>query len=159
MPIDGNSFFIYNKHYSKAKLAQYNTQLITFEPHLAADQIWIFEQKHGCYYIKNAYHDGYRLAKYGREDSKVTVYNGNYYNNQLWRLQKEGNYYRIYNQVYSRARLAKWGSRDSQVITYTGNKYDDQLWKLVPRYTATASRRVILSTDNRYTLFMPSSYI
>ena len=124
MELNGNTFFIYNKKYEHAKLAQWGTggrDVGTYEQAINPDQLWLLEEnssKPGYYYIKNAKHEGYRLAKWGSGDGQTGVYNGQYHYDQLWRFQKEGDliYYRIYNRKYSSANLkiamqAKVGER------------------------------------------------
>ena len=149
MPLDENSFFIYNKRYSKARLAQKVDRVITHEGLVFPDQIWMLEESDrnpGYYYINNAYYEGYRLTDLRGE---IITYNGQYFEDQLWRLQKEGDYYRIYNKFYSQSRLTKIGKDDNQIAMFDGGNYEDQLWKLVPRFTATAREYVIWSIDNR----------
>ena len=155
MTLDGNTFFIYNKVYEHAKIAQWGTSgrdVGTYEQKVCPDQLWLIEESSkypGYYYIKNAKHDGYRLAKWGSGDRKAGVYNGQYNEDQLWRFQQEGDYYRIYNKKYSSAKIAKWGKGDGDWGTYDGKDYDDQLWKLVPRFSARAGEHEIWSIDNR----------
>lgn len=149
--LNKNSFFIYNKFYERARLTQHNTQLMTYENMVYPDQLWMLEEStrhRGYYYIKNVLHQGYRLAKYGWGSTQVTVYNGYYYDDQLWRFQREGDYYRIYNKQYPTAKLTKYGKYNTLVSTYTGPNYDDQLWKLVPRFSASASEKIIWSINN-----------
>ena len=154
--LDKNTFFIYNKRYNHAKIAQWGKghgDVGTYEQTLNPDQLWFLEQSSrypGYYYIKNAEYTGYRLAKFGRGDGDTIVYDGQYYDDQLWRFQKRGNYYYIYNKVYSNARLAKWGKGDGEFGTYSGRYYDDQLWKLVPRFgPAHVREHEVLNFDNR----------
>ena len=156
MELNGNTFFIYNKKYEHAKLAQWGTSsrdVGTHEQAIYPNQLWLLnesESNPGYYYIKNAEHNGYRLAKWASGDQKTGVYNGQYYDDQLWRFQKEGEYYRIYNKKYSSAKITKWGKEDSKWGTYDGPNYDDQLWKLVPRFEATAQECPIFDLiDNR----------
>lgn len=150
----GNTFFIYNKEYYHAKLAQWGTggrDVGTYEQWVNPDQLWYLEESSrypGYYYIRNAEYVRYRLAKWGEGDSQVGVYNGQYHNDQLWRFQQEGSYYRIYNKEYPSAKIAKWGKADGAWGTYDGNNYDDQLWKLVPRYKAKAGKNILWSYNN-----------
>ena len=154
--LDRNTFFIFNKVYNRAKIAQWGTRgrdVGTYEQGTYADQLWYLEQSSrypGYYYIRNAYRQGYRLAKWGRGDSAMGVYNGQYYDDQLWRFQREGAYYRIYNKVYSSAKIAKWGKSDGAFGTYAGRNYNDQLWKLVPRFEAKGREKQEYCFDNRY---------
>ena len=154
MALNGNTFFIFNKKYEHAKIAQWGTggrEVGTFEQAVYPDQLWILEESSqaGYYYIKNAYHEGYRLAKWGKGDQEFGVYNGQYFEDQLWRFQKEGDYYRIYNKRYPSSRITKTGKGDRDFVTYDGPNYEDQLWKLVPRFDVKGREYEIWSVDNR----------
>lgn len=150
--LDKNSFFIYNKRYPRARLAQTIDTLLTYEGLMYADQIWMLEestQHSGYYYINNARYEGYRLAISSSTKELITYNDPYYYEDQLWRFQKEGDYCRIYNKRFPQYKIAKDGKASDKLLAYKGPDYEDQLWKLVPRFKATAREHVIWSIDNR----------
>ena len=155
MPLDGNTFFIYNKKYEHAKLAQWGTErrnVGTYEQGIYPDQLWYLKESTnhpGYFYIENVFHGGYRLAKWGKGDRDVGVYNGPYFDDQLWKFEPKGDYYRIYSKHYPHAKITKWGKGNGDWGTFAGSDHDDQLWKLVPRFMAEARKEPLWSVDNR----------
>ncbi|XP_063960824.1 uncharacterized protein LOC135155505 [Lytechinus pictus] len=153
--LDGVIFFIVNKKYNHAKLAQSGKNdgdIGTYELRRNIDQLWRLEADPGRpqrYYINNVKHDGFRLAKYGRGDSCICCYNKNYNIDQLWHFVKHGDYFRIYNVKHPEAKLAKYGKRDSDLCTFEGRDVDDQLWKLVPFIDVVLEKRILWHVDNR----------
>ena len=155
--LDGNTFFITNKYFNKANLAQWGTggrDMGTYEQSVYASQLWVLKEEPmhpGYYYITNAAFFNYRIAKWGSGDEDVGVYNGQYYDNQLWKFvrQEDDDVYMIYNKVYSNAKMAKWGKADGDWGTYEGEDLDSQRWTLTPRYEADLDNNVILHVCNR----------
>ena len=74
---DGAIFFIINKAYKHAKLAQWGTggrDIGTYEQRVYPDQLWRLEaepEHPGYYYICNVQNDGYRIGKWGGDDQAV----------------------------------------------------------------------------------------
>ena len=99
---DAEFFFIMNKAYKHAKLAQWGT---------ADRDIGTHEQKEhpGYYSICNVKNNGYRIGKWGGDDQTVGNYSGQYFDEQLWKFEKYGDFYRIFNYKYEDAKIAKWG--------------------------------------------------
>ena len=99
MKLNGNTFFITNKAYPHANLAQWGTdgrQMGTYELGAKVDQLWQLKEEPNhpeSYTINNVKWEGYRIAKWGKGDGDVGVFNGKYYDDQLWKLEPvEGNY-------------------------------------------------------------------
>lgn len=153
--LDGAIFYIINKVYSHARLAQYgpgSRDIGTYEQKVYPDQLWRLqaEPKHpGYYYICNVHNDGYRIGKWGRGDDEVGNYNGQYFDDQLWKFEKSGDFYRIFNYKYKDAKMAKYGKGDDQWGTFSGDNYDDQLWKLTPLLEGSLGKTLVWSIDNR----------
>lgn len=154
--LDNNTFFIYNKKYSEARIASWGTdgrEVGTFSHEVHPDQMWMIRphpNHPGYYYIENVARARVRLAKWGAGDSEVGNYDGHFYDDQLWRFERlSDGYYLIYNKKYSNSRIAKWGSDDGDWGTYDGPIHDDQKWKLVPRFDAAVKEVTIWSVDNR----------
>ena len=153
--MDGAIFYIINKVYSHARLAQWGTggrDIGTYEQKVYPDQLWRLEAepKHpGYYYICNVHNDGYRIGKWGGGDGEVGNYNGQYFDDQLWKFEKSGQFYRIFNYKYKDAKMAKWGKGDGYWGTFSGDNYDDQLWKLVPLLEGSFGKLFVWSIDNR----------
>lgn len=153
--LDGAIFYIINKVYSHARLAQWGTSgrdIGTYEQKVYPDQLWRLqaEPKHpGYYYICNVHNDGYRIGKWGGGDEEVGNYNGQYFDDQLWKFEKSGHFYRIFNYKYKDAKMAKWGKGDGQWGTFSGDNYDDQLWKLAPLLEGSLGKTFVWSIDNR----------
>ena len=152
--INMNSYFIINKEYPMARIAQSTANdgdVFTYENQIYPDQLWQLRESDtvpGYYYIANVVHTPYRLAKYDDSDS-VIVYSGQYQNDQLWKFDKEGDYYRIFNYAYSSAKLAKWGKGDRDFGSYAGPNCNNQLWKLEPRYRAQGAEKLVWDTTNK----------
>ena len=95
---DGAIFFIINKAYRHAKLAQWGTggrDIGTYEQRVYPDQLWRLEaepQHPGYYYICNVQNNGYRIAKWGKDDQAVGNYNVQYFDDQLWKFEKYGDF-------------------------------------------------------------------
>ena len=153
--LDGAIFFIINKVYSHAKLAQWGTggrDIGTYEQRVYSDQLWRLEaepQHPGYYYICNVQNDGYRIAKWGRDNGAVGNYNGKYLDDQLWKFEVCGDFYRIFNYKYKDAKITKFGRADDNWGTYDGKLYDDQLWKLTPLFDASLKKACVWDIDNR----------
>ena len=160
MEFDNKTFFIANKTFYRARLAQWGTDgrdVGTYEQGYYPDQLWMLKMdpKHPNYYtIENLRNPGYRIAKWGGGDRDVGVYKGQYFENQLWRFNKVGDdEYRIYNYAYKDAKIGKWGKGDGDWGTYDGPDAEDQIWKLIPRFTAkskggNADWSIIWKADN-----------
>ncbi|XP_044166257.1 uncharacterized protein LOC122950247 [Acropora millepora] len=152
---DGAIFFIINKAYKHAKLAQWGTgarYLGTYEQRVHPDQLWRLEaepEHPGYYYICNVQNNGYRIGKWGRDDQAVGNYNGQYFDDQLWKFEKYGDFYRIFNYKYEDAKIAKWGKGDSDWGTFDGKFFDDQLWKLTSLFESSLTKASVLTIDNR----------
>ena len=71
MPLDGNTFFIYNKQYEHAKLAQWGTKrrdVGTYEQRIYPDQLWYLKESTnypGYLYIENCFSRGISFGKVG----------------------------------------------------------------------------------------------
>merc|ERR1711988_376891 len=152
--IKEGAYFIVNKHYPYARLAQWGEdkrECGTYEIEVFPDQLWKIEESEKVsngYHIKNLHHPNFRLTKFKKGDKDVGVYNGQYHADQVWTFKKEGEYYRIINHYWKGHKLAKFGKDDDEWGTYSGNDYDDQLWKLVPRYKLHAEERMIFAQTN-----------
>lgn len=152
---DGAIFFIINKAYKHAKLAQWGTggrDIGTYEQRVYPDQLWRLEaepEHPGYYYICNVQNDGYRIGKWGGDDQAVGNYNGQYFDDQLWKFEKYGDFYRIFNYKYEDAKIAKWGKGDSDWGTFDGKFFDDQLWKLTSLFESSLTKASVLTIDNR----------
>ena len=153
--LGGAIFFIINKAYSHAKLAQWGTRgrdIGTYEQKVYPDQLWRLEaepEHPGYYYICNVHNDGYRIGKWGGDDQAVGNCNGQYFDDQLWKFEKFGDFYRIFNYKYKDAKIAKWGKGDGAWGTYDGTFFDDQLWKLTSLFEVTLTKASVLNIDNR----------
>ena len=99
----GAIFFIINKAYKHAKLAQWGTgdrDIGIDEQKVHPDQLWTLEaepEHPGYYYICNVQNNEYRIGKWGGDDQAVSNYNGQYLGDQLWKFEKYGDFYRIFN--------------------------------------------------------------
>ena len=153
--LDGAIFYIINKVYSHARLAQLGTgrrDIGTYEQKVYPDQLWRLQAEPklpGYYYICNVDHDGYGIEKWGGGDKEVGNYNGQYFEDQLWKFEKSGQFYRIFNYKYKDAKMAKFGKGDRDWGTYSGDNYDDQLWKLAPLLEGSLGKTFVWSIDNR----------
>merc|ERR1712048_1048283 len=121
--IKEGAYFLVNKHYPYARLAQWGTgkwEVGTYEIDVHLDQLWKIEESEtvACgYYIKNLAHETYRLtqfkgSKWDQKRDDVGNYAGQYYADQIWKFKKEGEYYRIYNHEHKNNKLTKWGKDD-----------------------------------------------
>merc|ERR1712241_774521 len=110
---DNNMFFIYNRVYHNARLAQWGTNEIdigTHEHGIYEDQLWLLKphpRKKGCYYMANGVHQNYRIVDH--RDRNLIVFSGNHYDDQLFRFEPVGKYYYIKSCLYKNDRLAKFG--------------------------------------------------
>ena len=138
--LDGNTFFITNKAYPNANLAQWGTDngrnMGTYDGHPNFDQLWILREDpniKGYYTINNFEHVGSRVAKWGAGDGDTGNFDEKPPNpasfgnddvqqqkqqqqaDELWKFDPYGseeNHYTITNYAYPKAKMAKWGVGD-----------------------------------------------
>jgi len=167
--IHGNTFFIYNKKWRHAKLAQWggsDTSICTWEGKPKPDQLWVFrrdEIKKDYFFIENAKYEDSRLFFYGHKPKyyshyylyqDVRVTRGHHDDNQLWKLVpqrgRRGDYFKIINYTDDSLKLRKKGRGDDDLTTIgVAKDKDEELWTLKPRFKVRSECHCIRGVDNR----------